>query len=167
VRTCCLERVWPVATAASCGVAGGLAASRAGLEGGLIFGSVLGTAGATALLRRKVEMPEAVKTMVFLLIGAQIGMLVKREALGALRHALASAVVTSLLLIVTGVLIAYLLRAIGHGPQADMLATSPGALEALVGLAADYRYNPLEVAVFHLVRLLLVVLSIPLILRLL
>lgn len=160
-------RTWPLTFAATCGVAGGLFARAAGVEGGLIFGSVVGTVGATTLLRRAVEVPEYVKTVVFLLTGSQVGMLVTRESLETVRDSLAGAIVTSLLLILTGVLVAYLLRRIGHAPDADMLATSPGALEALVGLAADWRYNPLQVAVFHLVRLLLVVLSIPVIVRLL
>jgi uncharacterized membrane protein AbrB (regulator of aidB expression) len=65
-----------------------------------------------------------------------------------------------------GLVIGYVLRLTGRGPRGELLATSPGALEVLIGLAVQYDYEAVQVAMFHLVRLIIVVLSIPLLLQL-
>jgi membrane AbrB-like protein len=145
---------------------GGLLADAAGLVGGLIFGSVVGAAGGSLYLGLPVALPTWLRSAIFIGIGAQVGMRVTHDALGPLKHALLPAVGAALALIAAGVLIGYVLRLTGRGPHGEVLATSPGALEVLIGLAAQYDYEAVHVAMFHLVRLLIVVLSIPLILHL-
>jgi uncharacterized membrane protein AbrB (regulator of aidB expression) len=55
----------------------------------------------------------------------------------------------------------------GVAPGDDVLATSPGALSAVIAIAVDRGVAPAEVALFHLVRLLMVLATLPLVVLLL
>lgn len=145
---------------------GGWLLQAAGLQGALIVGTVLGGASVTLSYRRPVYRPPALMFGVQAALGWIIGTLVTEETLRALGDALLPAMLSSVLIITAGVLVAWLLRILGIAPEGDVLATSPGALEALAALADERNAGPLEVAVFHTVRLLLVILSLPLLLRL-
>jgi uncharacterized membrane protein AbrB (regulator of aidB expression) len=70
-----------LATAAA---TGGLAASAAGIPGGLIFGSVLGAAAGSLRLGRRVVVPSWLRDAAFIGVGAQVGMRVTRDTLGPL-----------------------------------------------------------------------------------
>lgn len=151
---------------AAAAAAGGLLADVLGIPGGLIFGSVLGAATASLYVSELVLVPAWFRNVALIGVGAQVGMRVTRDTLEPLRQALLPAVLAALSLIAAGLLIAYVLRLTGRGPNAEVLATSPGALEVLIGLAVEHEYEAVQVAMFHVVRLLVVVLSIPLILHL-
>jgi uncharacterized protein len=146
--------------------AGGALALASGLQGALIVGTVLGGAAVTMSYRRPVYRPSGLMFGVQAGLGWIIGTLVTDETLLALRDATVPAVLSSVLIVVAGIVIAWLLRVLGIAPEGDVLATSPGALEALASLADERNIGPLEVAVFHTVRLLLVIFSLPLLLRL-
>ena len=77
------------------------------------------------------------------------------------------ALISGLLIIGAGVGIAYLLRVLNMSPDADLLATSPGALNVLSGVAVDQGRNAVHVAFFHLVRIVMVILSLALLSHLL
>ena len=145
---------------------GGALALATGLSGALIVGSVLGSAAVTLSHRREVYRPDTLLYLVQSALGWVIGTLVTEETALALTDQAVPALLSSVLLIVAGVVIAWLLRAMCIAPEGDVLATSPGALEALAALADERNLGPLEVAVFHTVRLLLVIFSLPLLLRL-
>lgn len=146
----------------------GLAFERFGVPGGLIVGAMIGAA-AVSLVRggAEVAVPTPVRTTAFLVLGAAIGSTVTRDTLVALRAALLPALLSAVLIIVAGVAIAFLLRALGVAPTGDVLATSPGALSAITAAAAARGLGAPEVALFHTVRLLLVLLTLPAVLTLL
>ena len=87
--------------------------------------------------------------------------LVNRDSIAAIKAVLLPAVLSGILIIVAGIAIAYLLRVMGIAPPDDILATSPGALSSVSAVAVERGVGPVEVAVFHLVRLILVILSLP------
>ena len=64
-----------------------------------------------------------------------------------------------------GLVIAVVLRSTGLAPEGVILATSPGALSAMAGVASE-QGNGVPVAIFHTVRVVLVLISLPLLLRL-
>ena len=141
---------------------GGIAADRAHLPGGLIFGAMLGAAAVTLISGHKTEIPRPLQDLAFVLIGAALGVLITREALVTVRDVLLPALLSGVLIILAGVAIAFVLRSLGLAPEGDVLATSPGALTVVSSVALDQGVGAVEVSVFHLVRIVLVVTSLPL-----
>ena len=140
----------------------GLAAERLNLPGGLIFGAMIGAAAVTVLRGTAVTIiPKAIENGSFIIIGAAVGALVNRDSIAAIKAVLLPAVLSGILIIIAGIAIAYLLRVMGIAPPDDILATSPGALSSVSAVAVERGVGPVEVAVFHLVRLILVILSLP------
>lgn len=140
---------------------GGLLAQHLGKPGGLIFGSMIGAAAVTLWRGGGVRIPPYLESGAFIVIGAAIGVLVTRGSIAAMRPVVVPAVLSALLIILAGVAIAYLLRVMGIAPPDDVLATSPGALSAISALAIERGVGPVEVSLFHLVRVVLVILSLP------
>lgn len=140
----------------------GLLLQRLSVPGGLVVGGMIGAAG-FSLLRggAEVTVPAPLQTASFLVLGAAIGSTVTRDTLVQLRQALLPALLAAVLIIVAGIGIAYLLRALGLAPAGAVLATSPGALTAITAAAAERGAGPAEVALFHTVRIVLVLLSLP------
>lgn len=147
--------------------AGGLALDRLGLPGGLIVGAMVGSAAVT-LVRGggEVAIPGPLLTAAYVLLGAGIDATVTRGVLVALRASLLPAVLSAVLIIVAGVAIAALLGALGIAPPGAVLATSPGALSAISAAAAERGTGAAEVALFHTVRVVLVLLTLPALLSL-
>lgn len=154
-----------LALAAATGV--GLAFERLAVPGGLILGAMLGAAVVRIGLDAPAALPAPLRNAAFIAVGAAIGLTISREALVELRAAAVPALLAAVLIIVAGVGIAYLLRALGIAPAGHVLATSPGALSVVSALAAEQGVGAAQVALFHLVRVVLVILTLPLLLPLL
>ena len=152
-----MELVFVIGAATLCG----LLAQYFGMPGGLIFGSMIGAAAVTLWRGGGVRIPAYLESGAFIVIGAAIGVLVTRNSIAAMRPVVFPALLSALLIIVAGVAIAYLLRVMGIAPPDDVLATSPGALSAISALAVERGVGPVEVSLFHLVRVVLVILSLP------
>ena len=159
-----MSLVLVLAAAAACG----LLAQWVGIPGGLIVGAMVGAA-AMQLARggAAVHVPDPVQSLSFLVLGAAIGTTITRDTLAALQAALVPALLASVLIIVAGVLIALLLRGLDIAPAGDVLATSPGNLSAIIAIAAERQTGAAEVALFHTVRVILVLVSVPALLALL
>jgi len=145
----------------------GLAADRAGFPGGLIFGSMVGAAAVTLISGQRITIPTPLQDASFIVIGAAIGALITRDSLATLRGVLFPALLSAVLIIGAGIAIAFLLRSFGIAPAGDVLATSPGALSFVSSVALEQGVGAVEVSVFHLVRVVLVILSLPLVASLL
>ena len=114
-----------------------------------------------------IALPAPIRDAAFIVIGAAIGVQLTRSAISNLGPVLVPAVLAGLFIIIAGVGVAYLLRAVGLAPPGDVLATSPGALSVMSAVALEQRTGAVEVALFHLVRVVMVLLSLPLLVRLL
>lgn len=152
-----------LAAAAVCG----LLAQRLNLPGGLILGAMVGAAIVTLASDTSIRIPGPLRDGAFIVIGAAIGVRLTREAITQLGPVLVPAVLSGALIIVAGLAIAYLLRAVGMSPPGDILATSPGALSVMSALAVEHGTGAVEVALFHLVRVVMVILSLPILVQLL
>jgi membrane AbrB-like protein len=135
------------------------------LPGGLLVGAIFGAAAATVLWGDSLELPLVFLGPAFALVGLLSGVLVTRRRLIQLVPYLFPALVSALLLIAAGWAIAGLLEMLEIAPPAAILATSPGALSVLVAAAADQGEGAVEVALFHVVRLIAVIIAIPIVLR--
>jgi hypothetical protein len=148
--------------------AGGVLLRLTGLQGGLALGAMLGAALFTLVRGQDaVPVPPLAQDAALVVLGAVIGAGVTRSVLGDLRALLVPAVVASVGIILAGIAIALALRWFGVAPGDDVLATSPGALSAVIAIAVDRGVAPAEVALFHLVRLLMVLATLPLVVLLL
>ena len=147
------------------GSATGLIFQRLQIPGGLIIGSMFGAA-AVSLIRGgpEIVLPEWAITVTYLVLGASIGLTVTRELLGQLRAIAVGAVLSAVLFVVLGLLMALLLRWLGMAPDGVVLATSPGALSAMSAAGTELGVGA-QVAVFHTVRVIVVLASLPLLLR--
>ncbi len=148
--------------------ASGIALRLLGVPGGLALGAMVGGAAWTlASGQGPAEVPPLLQDGALVVLGAVIGAGVTRGVLRELQSLLVPAVVAAGLLIAASVAIALMLRALGAGPPEDVLATSPGALSAVLAIALDRGIAPTQVALFHTVRLLLVIATLPLVVLLL
>ncbi|WP_324276072.1 AbrB family transcriptional regulator [Blastococcus brunescens] len=148
-------------------VAGGLLARRLRLPGGLLVGSAIGAAAVTLASESRLPVPAAMNIAIPIAVGTLTGLLLTRKAVRELRSVLLMAVCSGVAIIALGLGVAAALEAIGWAPPAVALATSPGALSVLVGTAIEVQTGSMEVAMFHMVRLMLVVLLSPLLVALL
>ncbi|CAN5618456.1 MAG: AbrB family transcriptional regulator [Actinomycetota bacterium] len=155
--------LYVLAAATACG----LALQALHIPGGLIFGALIGAAAVSLVTGESVAVPSAVRSAAFIVIGATIGVTVTRSALTTLRPVLLPALLAAVLLILAGLGIAYLLRVLGLAPPGDVLATSPGALSVITAIAAEQGVGAVQVATFHLVRVILVLVSLPVVISLL
>jgi membrane AbrB-like protein len=145
----------------------GLVAQRLDLPGGLILGAMVGAAAVTLTTGASITLPAPLEDAAFIIIGAAIGVQLTRQVVARLATVAVPAVMSGVLIIVAGLAIAYLLRALGMSPPGDVLATSPGALSVMSALAVERDTGAAEVAVFHLVRIVMVILSLPVLVHLL
>jgi uncharacterized protein len=145
----------------------GLIAQRLRVPGGLILGAMVGAALVTLGTATELTLPKPLLDGAFIVIGAAIGVQLTRAAVRSLGPIVVPAVVAGVLIIIAGVAIAYLLRAAGLAPPGDVLATSPGALSVMSAMAVEQNTGAVQVAMFHLVRVVMVILSLPLLVRLL
>lgn len=143
-----------------------LLADRLQIPGGLILGAMVGAAAVTLSTGTTVTLPSPLRTAAFVVIGAAIGVRMTRGVVASLGPVLLPAALSAVLIICAGLAIAWLLRSLGVAPPADLLATSPGAFSVMTAMAVEQDTGAVEVALFHLVRIVLVILSLPLLVRL-
>lgn len=140
--------------------------ARLRVPGGMIIGAMLGAAAVSVLSGgAEVDLPRPLVLGAYAVIGTVIGAGITRDALREVRHFAAPAVLSAVMIIAAGLVIAFVLRWLGVAPDGVILATSPGALSATTAVAAD-QGTGVSVAVFHTVRVVLVLSSLPLLLRL-
>ena len=156
-----------VVIALAAATAGGILLQQLNVPGGLIIGAMLGAAIATAGAQLEASLPAPLEGAAFIGVGAAIGVLVTRETLDAVRSALLPGLLAAVLIIAAGIGVAYLLRALDIAPPSEFLATSPGGISAIAAVAAEQKTGAVEVAVFHLIRVILVLVSIPVLIQLL
>ena len=144
------------------GASVGLLAEYLKVPGGLIMGSMIGAAAFSVLRDVTVTTPSWLTKASFIVLGVSIGALVTRDFAERIGSVLSGAVVSAALIILAGIAIAFLLRWWNMAPPSDALATSPGALSVMSAAALEQGRGAAEVAAFHLVRVILVILSLPL-----
>jgi uncharacterized protein len=138
-----------------------------GVPGGIVFGAAIGSSVVVLGHDRDWHLPALVRSVVMIAVGTTVGIRMSAETVGVLGATLGSAVLAALLLVVAGWGIAYGLDRLGILIPGGLMATSPGALEVLTVLAIEDGEGPLEVALFHTVRVVLVMVSVPALLFLL
>ncbi|WP_370323931.1 AbrB family transcriptional regulator [Euzebya sp.] len=147
------------------GAVTGLSLERLHVPGGLIIGSMVGAAAVT-LVRGEGELilPQPLVSAAFIVLGCAIGVTVTRQVVGQFRQIAVGALLSAVAFILFGLAVAVALRWVGLAPDGVVLATSPGALSVMSAAGAEQGVGA-QVAVFHTVRVVLVILSLPLLIR--
>jgi uncharacterized protein len=156
---------WCFVVGAAC--IGAALAYLTGVPGGIVFGAAVGSAVVVLGHDRGWHLPDVVRSGVMIAVGTTVGIRMNPETMGVLGTTVGSAVLAALLLVVAGWGIAVGLDRLGILIPGGLMATSPGALEVLTVLAIEDGEGPLEVALFHTVRVVLVMVSVPALLLLL
>ncbi len=139
------------------------------MPAGALLGGALGAGLVNTLAAGGVtNITPPVRFVAFAILGWSIGPTISRESLRALRsHALLLGAAIIVLLAFSGLLAAMLTRVGGLDPMTSYLATSPGALSQMTVMAGDLGADPLIVISVHTTRVIIVLLSAPIVTRLL
>lgn len=153
-------------TAILAGAAVALLFDRLNIPGALIIGSMLGASAVTVLRDEgAIALPRPVVMAAYIVLGAAIGTTVTRELLAQFQQVALGALLSAVVMVLVGVALALGLQRVGLAPDGVVLATSPGALSVMAAAGAEIGVGA-PVAVFHTVRVVLVILSLPLLIRL-
>ena len=127
-----------------CGAAGGFIFEWFGLPGGAMTGAII----AVILLKSFSSLPQAAfprpfQFCIYAGLGVLVGNMYRPEMLLAVRDTWPVLVISTLLVLVAGMLIAIFVVKFGNlDVTSAYLATSPGGLNVVVGLAADMAQCP-------------------------
>ncbi|WP_153502629.1 AbrB family transcriptional regulator [Cumulibacter manganitolerans] len=133
------------------------------LLGPMIVSAVLAISGVLGAVR----VPEPVVAVCFVALGLQVGLRFTRASLRAIARLLPAAAVMILLVVIgSGALGWVLEQATGIDPLTAYLATTPGGLPAVLAIATDSNADATYVFAVQMARLLLVLITAPLLSRL-
>ena len=144
-----------------CGAAGGFIFEWFGLPGGAMTGAII----AVILLKSFSSLPQAAfprpfQFCIYAGLGVLVGNMYRPEMLLAVRDTWPVLVISTLLVLVAGMLIAIFVVKFGNlDVTSAYLATSPGGLNVVVGLAADMGPNAPIVLAYQMVRLYTIILT--------
>lgn len=150
------------------GSVGGLIGWRLKVPGGVIVGSMLAVIIFQTLFHKNPNIPSSYGFFVQVLIGVMVGTTFSPETIQNLKILAVPVLLSTLTLLFSGLAISLILakKGILDIPTA-YLATSPGAMSTLVGLAIESGANATLVVAFHVFRLTTVNLTAPLVFALL
>jgi len=146
------------------GTAGGLIGWRLKIAGGIILGSMSSVIIFKLLFQSSMEIPQELSFFIQVLIGVMVASSFKPEIIQNLKIMTWPIILSTFILVASGLVTAIILAMLKllDAPTA-YIATSPGAMPALIGLAIDSSANPTVVVAFHVFRLAFVNLTAPLI----
>lgn len=146
-----------------CGTAGGLLFHWLHVPGGPMLGAVLAVLAGKLLGQLMTDTPELFQLLAQISIGIFVGNMLTTETLLEIRSLCGLMFAATGLLIVAGCVGAWAISHLtGMDAGSAILATSPGGLQAVVGLATDMGSSAPTVMAFHIVRLYTVVILAPL-----
>lgn len=141
----------------------GLLMRRLRVPGGLILGAMLGSGAVTLASDRSVTLPRPLVVVAVTSVGLLVGAMLTRHRIKLLKRLWLPATGSALILITVGLMLGFVLRRLGYSAGLAALATSPGAMSVLAGIAVNAGEDALSVMIFHVVRVFLMVLLIPVI----
>ncbi|MFI3270945.1 MAG: AbrB family transcriptional regulator [Pseudomonadota bacterium] len=150
------------------GVAGGLLMHQTKLPAGALLGALLGGIACKFLVKQGVALPDNWQLVLQIFIGLTIASKFEVEMLAILKPLLLPILLSAMALIATGLASTVLLVKLGLLDSGTAyLATSPGAMSVLVGVASSMDVNAPVTVVFHLARIMMIVVSAPFVVKLL
>ena len=145
------------------GTGGGVLAQRMHFPGGALVGAMLGSAVAAVVLPGKFEIPGHIGTLIQIVLGITLGMSFDRSSLDLFTRIIPLATVSTFVLLVITVLMAYMAHRFGILDSATALyGLSPGGMSGMSLMAQHEGYRTDVVAMLHTFRIFLLFLFVPL-----
>ena len=148
-------------------VSAALLLDRLNFPAGALIGAMVAIAALKLLGNETPSMPGAIRIVALIIIGWDLGSRFDKQLLATLSNNIAPLVLVIACFLVTGWALAWMLWKFGvMDPVTAVLATSPGGLVQMGALTSETQANAALVVGFHLLRIVAVLLSAPLISRL-
>jgi membrane AbrB-like protein len=150
------------------GTGGGLLAVRLNLPGGAIVGAMLGTAAAAILIPGQFVIPQRLSMVIQIVLGITLGLSFDRSTLELFPRILPLAMVSTIVLLLLTVVVAWLAQRLGVLDFATALfGLSPGGMSGMSLMAGSEGHRVDIVALLHTFRIFTLFLIVPLLSRLL
>lgn len=148
----------------ACGTVGGLLFHWLKIPGGPMVGSMLAVIAHNLFLSDSVVLPSALKTGTYIFMGIVVGSMFRPSMLAIVRDSWYMLLISSAILFGAGFFSAYLTYKTGTlSATSAYLATSPGGLNALTGMAAQMGEDAPIILLYQMTRQYAVILFAPLI----
>ncbi len=148
------------------GAVGGLIGAKLKIPGGILVGAMLSVIICKLFMQSQWEMPGGLNFATQVLVGVMVASTFHPAMLKTLKLIALPVILSSLMLICAGGLIAVLISRMNLLDSVTAyIATSPGAMTALIPLSMGGSGNPLIVTCFHFFRLLFILFTAPWILK--
>lgn len=144
----------------------GLLFDRVGAPAGALIGAMVGVAAVNLIGFETVGAGNVLRFAAFVAIGWELGSQVTSDTLQTVRRAAIPILIVVVGLLLASGALALVLRLAGVDTITAFLAASPGGLSQMVALSADFGANAVVVSIVHLIRIITVILTAPIIARL-
>lgn len=145
------------------GTGGGILAQRMHFPGGAIVGAMLGSAVAAVAIPGKFVIPDNISTLIQIVLGITLGMSFDRSSLELIPKIIPLATVSTFILLVITILMAYMAHRFGIIDSATALfGLSPGGMSGMSLMAQNEGYRTDVVAMLHTFRIFTLFLVVPL-----
>jgi hypothetical protein len=146
------------------GTAGGLLGSRFKITGGTLIGAMMAVILFKMLVQKDLEIPRSYTFFVQILIGIMVGISYSPDMNKVFMRIAVPVIISTLVLVAAGLGICFILIKAGLlDASTSYLSTSPGAMVAMISLAAESKANSPIVLTFHFFRIVFIILTAPLV----
>lgn len=148
------------------GLIGGLVGYKLKIPAGALVGAMVFVIVAKLLLKSEWQMPRYFGFTLQVLIGVMVGASFQPSLLSTFYKLIIPIMISCVVLVSTGILLSVIFYKLGLlDIGTSYLGTSPGAMTVLIVLAVDRQVNAAIITCFHLFRVIFVILTAPLILK--
>ena len=148
------------------GVIGGLIGAKLKIPAGVLTGAMLSVIICKLFMQSQWEMPEGFNFITQTLVGVMVASTFHPAMLKTLKAIALPVILSSLMLVCAGGLLAIFISRLDLlDPATAYMATSPGAMTALIPMSIEGSANSLIVTCFHFFRLLFILFTAPWILK--
>ena len=149
------------------GLLGGLLGAKLKIPAGVLIGAMLTIICFKILVNVQWEIPRSFAFILQVFVGIGVGAAFQPELVQVMKKIALPVIISCVILVGTGVILAIIFTRLGLVDFGTAyLGTSPGAMSALVVLAFDSQAQPMLVVCFHFIRVVFVILTAPLIFKL-
>ncbi|MBU2513552.1 AbrB family transcriptional regulator [bacterium] len=149
------------------GLVGGLIGQKLKIPAGALMGAMVAVILVKVILKSEYALPKNIIFLLQVLVGVMVGSTFHPSLLATFHKIIIPVVASCFILVITGVLIAFLFTKLGWVDiGTGYLGTSPGAMTVLLVLSLENNVNATVITCFHLFRVVFVILTAPLILKL-
>lgn len=148
-------------------LAGAALFERLHVPAGALIGAMLAATALNLSGVATVPVPSWLRFTAYVTLGWLLGSQLTADTVGSLRQAVLPVAVIVVSLLLAGGLIAFGLRLMGLDPATAFLAASPGGISQMAAISVDIGANAPLVVAAHVLRVMSVVLTTPLVIRLL